>query len=342
MNASFAGVSIRAIASALPAQTLCLKDLAGEFGEQEVRRIIRSTGIESVRLAGDLRTSDLCESAALSLFAALQVPADAIDAIVLVTQTPDFVMPATSALLQHRLGLRRDCVAFDINYGCSGYIYGLYQAAMLIAAGGCGRVLVCTGDVISKLLDPRDRNVRMVFGDAAAATLVERGEHSMEFAFQTDGGGYRHLHTPLLYADGPEISAQSGRLYMDGAEIMNFALGSVPPAIDLLLGRLGLHRNDVPLFALHQANSFMLRYLARTLSIPERKVPVQIKDVGNTGPSSIPLAMSIGVDGTDFRQDGVVACGFGVGLSVAVARLPLADVTLLPPVDVTARRARPN
>src|SRR5262249_4448517 len=147
-------------------------------------------GIKTVRVAPrEIKCSDLCAAAAKKLFQQLQVNLNSIDAIVFVSQTPDHVAPATSAVLQHRLGLKRSVVAFDINYGCSGYIYGLYQAGLLLSSGGCQRVLVCAGDVITHLLNPADRQVRMVLADAGSATLIEKGDDQWAVAIETDGSG---------------------------------------------------------------------------------------------------------------------------------------------------------
>ena len=220
MNATISGVSISAVASALPAQVLEMSDLGQKFGEREVMRIVHSTGIAAVRLAGELSTGDLCCGAANSLFKSFDIDPTAIDALVLITQTPDYAMPATSATLQRRLGLRSDIVAMDLNYGCSGYIHGLYQAAMLVAAGGCKRVLLLTGDVISKLLHPDDRHVRMVFGDAACATLIQQGSGTLDFSFQTDGGGAGHIQTPVSYRHADDGAAyHAGRLVRDGTRL---------------------------------------------------------------------------------------------------------------------------
>ncbi|CAH2922443.1 MAG: hypothetical protein CPSOU_4101 [uncultured Paraburkholderia sp.] len=168
MNTSLSGVAIRAVAAALPARTLSFSELEQSFGALEIKRITRSTGIHAVRVADALTTGDLCVAAGESLFDKAGIDRSSIDGLVVVTQTPDFAMPATSALVANRLGMRRDVVTFDINHGCSGYVYGLYQGAMLVTTGGCTRVLVCTGDVITKLLNHDDRHVRLVFGDAAA------------------------------------------------------------------------------------------------------------------------------------------------------------------------------
>lgn len=340
MNASIGGIAIHSVAAALPARTLPFAELEPLFGALEVKRIARSTGIHAVRLAGALTTGDLCVAAVESLFAQTGVDRASVDGVVVVTQTPDFAMPATSALVAHRLGLRRGIASFDINHGCAGFIYGLYQGAMLVAAGGCKRVIVCTGDVITKLLDPHDRHVRLVFGDGATATLVESGDDTLDFAFWTDGSGSRFLNTPLSYAVPDSASAHWGHLHMDGAGVMNFALEQVPRAIGDFLQRHGLALEQVPVFLLHQANLFMLEYLAKRLGVGRAKVPVNVGQVGNTGPSSIPLCLSLDASQRALAHDGAIACGFGVGLSVGVARLALAKTLLVPPVDVSERGCR--
>ncbi|WP_207835613.1 ketoacyl-ACP synthase III [Pseudomonas sp. 43(2021)] len=339
MNSTLHGLSIRAVSSALPDRQLTLDDFAALFGEREAARIAKSTGIGSVRIAGELSTTDLACGAARSLFDTADVDPYSIDALVLVTQTPDVLMPASSAILAARLGLRRDIPAFDLNFGCSGYVYGLFQASLLVASGSCRRVLLCTSDVISKLLQPQDHHVRMVFGDGASATLVEAGPHSFSFAFSTDGNGARHLGTPLRYQAAERepgtTSAAIGSLFMDGAQVMNFALEQVPAALHAFLHELQLPADSIPYFLLHQANAFMLHYLGRKLGIDAARIPVHVDGIGNTGPSSIPVLLSASPDAERLRQDNLVACGFGVGLSVGLAHLSLRDTLLIPPVTLT-------
>lgn len=338
MNSTLHGLSIRAVASALPDRQLTLDDFAMLFGEREATRIAKSTGITSVRIAGALSSVDLACAAAQSLFANTDIDPHGIDAVVLVTQTPDALMPASSALLAARLGLRQDIAAFDLNFGCSGYIYGLFQASLLVCSGSCRRVLVCTSDVISKLLQPQDHHVRMVFGDAASATLVEAGEHNFSFAFNTDGAGAEHLRTPLHYpATGPlqgAASAEVGSLFMDGAQVMNFALEQVPAKLQAFLRDLQLQPENIPYFLLHQANAFMLHYLGRKLGIGAARIPVHVDGIGNSGPSSIPVLLSAGADAQRLCQDNLIACGFGVGLSVGLAHLSLRGTQLIPPVTL--------
>lgn len=336
MNVSIDGVSIRALSAAIPKDVMTLADFATLFGEKEVQRIAKSTGIHQVRVANRLSTVDLCAAAAQALFEAADIDPAGIDGLVVVTQTPDSLMPASSAILADRLGLRNDLPAFDLNFGCSGYIYGLYQAAMLIKAGGCRRVLVCTGDVISKLLNPEDRHVRLVFGDAATCTLLESGDQALGFSFNTDGSGASYLNTALDYTPGLTSRAQASGLHMDGGQVMNFALEKVPSAVNAFIRDQGIEPEHVPFFLLHQANKFMLDYLARKLGVAPAKVPVEVADVGNTGPSSIPLMICKRQGREDLRQDNLIACGFGVGLSIGIAHLSLRDAHIIAPVEVPA------
>ena len=180
---------ISAIAGAVPANKQDLAQLGDSFGDDEVQRIMKGTGIREVRVAPDyMCTSDLCRAAAEKLFDFLPLDRNTVDGLVFVSQTPDWIMPPTAPALQDRLGLSREIVAFDINYGCSGFIYGLFQAGMLIQTGACKRVLLCVGDTSSKLVNPQDKQVRMVFGDGATATLVEYStDKQWPFVIGTDG-----------------------------------------------------------------------------------------------------------------------------------------------------------
>ncbi|HEY6925860.1 MAG TPA: ketoacyl-ACP synthase III [Steroidobacteraceae bacterium] len=333
MKVSLTNVQLSALTASLPSESQSMAHFGAQFGELEVKRIVNSTGVETVRIAGDLTTGDLCCAAASHLLDRTGTPPGSIDAIVVVTQTPDDLMPGVAIQLQHRLNLSKECVAFDINYGCSGYVYGLYQAAMLIRAGGCRKVLLCTGDVTSKLLNARDRHVRMVFGDAASASLVEPGEGRFDFVIRSDGGGRRHLNTSLKYGSCTASAAQVGYLQMNGTEIMKFALESVPAIIDELLDFCRLGKGDIKLFALHQANGFMLRYLRKSMSLDREAMPVDVRDVGNTGPSSIPLLLSRSAEHVPLAGESVL-CGFGVGLSLGAVRIDLHRTRHIHPIDV--------
>ncbi|MGJ7919516.1 3-oxoacyl-ACP synthase III family protein [Neobacillus sp. LXY-4] len=350
MKAKFTTSIIKGIAAAIPKDILGLISLGSQYGNEEVKRIIASTGVEQVRVArNDQCTSDLCAAAAKELFSKLEIEPSTIDGIVFVSQTPDYKMPATSVLLQHRLGLPKTAVAIDINYGCSGFVYGLYQAFMMVEAGGCERVLLCVGDTSTKMVHPGDRSVRMVFGDGGSATLIEKGESTSHFILKSDGAGAEYLiipaggsRKPLSEETSIPFEAEDGNIRneetvrMNGMEIMTFALREVPLMIDELLDSSGWKKEDVGTFALHQANKFMLDYLRKKMKLQKNSVPIAVSNVGNTGPASIPLMLSIKhKELSESNQlQKVVCCGFGVGLSWASCSLDLSSTYILDPIEV--------
>lgn len=330
MNVIIDNIKISAISAAIPKNYLDLYSLSELYGENEVKRIIENTGIEKVRVANyGMKASDLCYSAAKCLMDAMQLNPLELDAIVLVTQTPDGIMPATSVILQHKLGLATHVVALDISYGCSGYVYGLYVASLLINSGGCKKVLICAGDVITPLINKNDRNVRMVFGDAGSATLMEKGGESIAFSIKTDGSGKDFIKTAIHDDMNPYV-------YMDGASVMNFALQEVPLIIDQLLNIKQWQADEVGVYALHQANQFMLNYIRKKMKINKENLPISVQDVGNTGPASIPLLLAR--EFQSFKKNNMlsssVLCGFGVGLSCAAAALNLNDTIILNPIEI--------
>lgn len=334
MQVKLQDFQISGIAGAVPADKQDLAQLGNSFGNDEVQRIMKGTGIREVRVAPDtMCTSDLCCAAAEKLLDVLPRDRNTIDGLVFVSQTPDWTMPPTAPALQDRLGLSRKIVAFDINYGCSGFVYGLFQAGMLIQTGACKRVLLCVGDTSSKLVNPQDKQVRMVFGDGATATLVEyANDKQWPFVIGTDGsqgdaliipaGGCRQPHseaTRKIKEDDHGNRRTDEDLYMDGMEIMNFSLREVPPTIERLLDMQNWSRNEVNVYALHQANKFMVDYLRRKMKLSREAVPLGIQNLGNTGPASIPLLLVTKHQHLQHKRGltKTVMCGFGVGLSWA-------------------------
>lgn len=323
MEVTFDNLALVGIAPTVPKGQLNFSQLNALFGEKEIQRISASTGIKSVRVAEKgMKTSDYCIAAAEKLIQELNVDRNTIDGVVLVSQTPDYRLPATACLLQDQLKLNKSIVAFDISYGCSGYMYGLFQAAALIKSGACQRILVCVGDTISRYLDPNDHKVRLVFGDGAAATLMEKGDASISFSLKTDGSG-----GDSLKIDKNEDNADE-KLFMDGSAIMEFALREVPQVVDEVIEMQGWKKEDVSSLVLHQANAFMLNYLRKKIRIAKEKVPIIVDGFGNTGPASIPLALC--ESAATLNKDKVVMSGFGVGLSWGAAATSLKNTVLLP------------
>jgi 3-oxoacyl-[acyl-carrier-protein] synthase-3 len=337
MRCTIDGVAIRAIAAALPPKRVdVVADLSPTFGAEEMAKVSKSTGIVAFRQVDQQTTADLCVAAVEQLEKTANLDPASVDALIMVTQTPDYLMPATGAVLQARLGLPRSAITFDVNSGCAGYVHGLYLAASLIKGSGLQRVLVLAGDTSTKLVHPDDRALRVLFGDAGSATLVERDASAkpMSFVMGTDGAGanclmvegkgFRGLsHAPTL------TPSHAGFLHMDGIEVMNFGLREVPPVIDQVLEQHGWTKEQVDEYILHQANAIMLQFITRKMGVPAAKVPIVMQETGNTGPASIPLALAVRGAGKPHS----VLCGFGVGLSWGAVALDLGSTKVAPVVD---------
>ncbi|MFA4943151.1 MAG: ketoacyl-ACP synthase III [Lentisphaeria bacterium] len=352
MKQAFANFQVRALAAALPAQRQELLALAPEFNmaPEELARILATTGIRTVRVAPpEVCASDLCAAAANQIFAATGLSGGDCDALVFVSQTGDYRLPATACLLQHRLGLGRDAATFDLNSGCTGFIHALFQAGLLLAAGAARRVLVCAGDTTTRLIHPQDKSVRLIFGDAGAAALVESAAADSApagFTLHADGAGAKQLIIPAGGCRQPATAAtaqatpdDSGNLrspqhlFMDGMEIMNFTLREVPPLVGEALAQAGWSAAETELFLLHQANKFILDCLRKKMRLPPEKVPVLMGETGNTGPASIPLALCQ-LQPPPGQRRKVLLCGFGVGLTWGAATLDLGASQILPPIDL--------
>lgn len=331
MYITIPNICIEVVSSVLPKNVLDIRSLASVFGDDKINNAIKMTGIESVFTSDKKETTaDLGIKAANIIFEKSSVKPEAIDSIVFISQTPDYIMPPTSCIIQNKLGLKESITAWDINYGCSGYIYGLLQSSMLINSSNAEKILVICGDVLTKYVNKNDRNVRVVFGDAVTASIISRGEHTFEFSIFTDGSGSDMLTIPSggvrnmydndsnkehYYNDG-EIRSNYN-VYMDGMGIYNFTLKRIPSLINNILEKSKLGKDDIDLFIFHQANKFIIEYLCKKSKIDPKKVPLDLKYTGNTGPASIPLLLSrIGdkIINKDKNQK-IMLIGFGVGLS---------------------------
>lgn len=320
-------IEIKAITSYLPEKKLELSSLSNIYGEQQVEYIIKNTGIKEVHIANEDETAaDLCYKAAINLINQHKINIEDIDGLIFVSQTPDYILPSTSVVLQDRLGLSKNTVCIDINYGCSGYIYGIFQAASWINCNACKNVLVLVGDTITKLVNPNDKSLRMVFGDAGTASLVSSGESSMGFVINSDGSDYDKLIVPagafrLPISEKTNVPIEDDdknirtleNIYMDGMAIFNFAITKVHKNINENIELREWDKNDIGLFALHQANKFMVNYIGKKLKVKPELVPVHIENYGNTGPATIPLLLS--ELGDKYNTQKTILSGFGVGLS---------------------------
>lgn len=349
-TARVSGVRIAGLSSAVPELSRSIEDDILTFGRSEIEKIGKSTGIKRRQVAKSLCASDLCAAAAEKLLAEAGWERDTIEALVLVTQTPDYALPATSCVLHGRLGLSKACAAFDVNLGCSGYVYGLWLASQIVASGAARRALLLVGDTLSRNVSPQDRSVCVLFGDAGTATLLEAAPDAppMTFVLGTDGTGYDHLIVPAGGSRRPRDETSATRtqrpdgnvrsdedVFMAGAEVFTFTLREVPPLVRSMLSASGWKQDDVDAFVFHQANEFMVRYLAKSLRLDAERVVVAVQDRGNTSGASIPLAMN---DALRSRLSagamnlGLV--GFGVGFSWAAAAVTAGPIVLPEVVSV--------
>jgi 3-oxoacyl-[acyl-carrier-protein] synthase-3 len=326
--------AIRAIEYHLPQDCLRTEDLSREFPEWPVEKIDSKTGIQTRHIAKPCEcSSDLAVAAAEKLFASGACTPQDIEFVLLCTQSPDYFLPTTACLVQDRLGIPTSAGALDYNLGCSGYVYGLGLAEGLIASGQLGCILLLTAETYSKFLHRRDRSVRTVFGDAAAATLIT-AEPAPEpllgpFVYGTDGSGGPNLIVPaggmrkprsaetaLETADAQDNIRSLDNLFMDGPEIFNFTLDAVPQCIQQLLEKSGQTLEDIDLFVFHQANRYMLDHLRKRLKIPAGKFVMAMSHCGNTVSSTIPIALKHAAAANELTPDSLVmAVGFGVGYS---------------------------
>ncbi|MDR4889985.1 ketoacyl-ACP synthase III [Fredinandcohnia sp. QZ13] len=298
-------------------------------------KTVKKIGIFQKHIAAeDEFASDLAVNAAKKLLEHLDINPKDIDYILYCTQSPDYYLPTTACLIQNRLGVKTSAGALDFNLGCSGYVYGLSMAKGLIESGQVKNVLLLTGETYSKFINPKDRSVELLFGDAGSATFIEASEvKGLEgFAFGTDGSGGNNLIVPagglrqklnekslIEVTDEFGNTRSNANLYMSGAEVFNFTLREIPPTVNQFLEVNNLNFDDFNKVIFHQANQHMLKFLRKKMNIPEELFSIHLEDCGNTVSSSIPIALKREIDSGKVKDgDHILVVGFGVGFSWAV------------------------
>lgn len=318
---------IKDIAYYLPEKILTNEQIAQAFPEWSAEKVANKVGITERHIAADDETAaDMAYQAAENLFAQ-GVDRNAVDFIILCTQSPDYFLPSSACILQDRLGLSKNCGAFDFNLGCSGYEYGLAIAKGLIVANIAKNILLLTAETYTKYIHELDKGNRTIFGDGASATLVstEGFAEIGEVVVGTDGSGAENLivrslgsrHKDLMNnaqvdEDGNIVSGD--HLYMHGGNVFNFTADVVPPMVEELLEKSHLKQDEVDLWVFHQANKYMINYLRKLLDIDKDKFYIYMQTVGNTVSSTIPIALCEARK-EDRLHGNILLAGFGVGLS---------------------------
>lgn len=337
MNLKFHNKKITGILTILPENEVKFEDEIDNYNFSRSRsmklKLIMGYNKRRVVKKGTT-TSDLCIYGMNYLFEKKLLVKEDIDALILVTQSPDNFMPPTSHIIHGKLDLKQDMVCMDINQGCSGYIIGLNQAFLLLEQEEINKVVLLNADLLSLKVSKNDRNNNPQIGDGASVTVVEKdsSNYTIHGSVKLDGKGAEVLMIPAggfklpsttETAELKEDSAGNRRsldhLVMKGDDIFNFIQREVPPMIEALLARTGYNKEDIDYYMFHQPNKFILKKLADKIGIPYEKMPNNIvENFGNASGVTIPAVITHNL-GEKLLKDSFLICmaGYGVGLSWA-------------------------
>lgn len=339
-NLKIENVRITGVAACVPPNIVENSESELFTDKKELSQYIESTGVERRHVAdNETCTSDLCFAAAEKLLSELKWDRSEIECLIFVTQTPDYIYPATAGILQQRLGLPTSCMAFDITMSCPGWVYGLSTISALISAGKIKKALLLVGETVSKTRSPYD-NLNIITGDAGTATALvyEENAPSMVFDLNTDGkdynavlipdGGFRNRTTEesLILKKGSDgVLRNRLHVHMDGAAIFSFAITMAPKSIKNLMAHYDIKDEDVDYYLLHQANLMITKIIQRKLKTNDSKFFNNITDFGNTSSSAIPL-MIVSKARNNIQNKKIIACGFGGGLAWGSVYFELTDI----------------
>lgn len=343
-------VSLKGIAACVPSEIYSNMDYT-HVSIEERELFIKTTGIKERRVAREgMSTSDLCYEPAKQLIEKLNWNTDDIDILIMVTQSPDYFIPGSAIILQDKLGLKKSCLAFDINLGCSGYVYGLFVLGNLLSSGQLKKGLLLVGDKSTVSTSFTDKSAYPLFGDAGSATALEFDTSSkrMYFNLASDGsgkdainiehGGSRHgikENTFDLVDIEPGISRAKRHLKLDGIEIFNFALREVSLNVKELYEKSNQDINETDFFIFHQANKLINESVRKKLKITDvSKVLYSLEKFGNTSSASIPLTIVTQASNLISESSNLCLSGFGVGFSWGSALIKTSPFVCLPLIEL--------
>ena len=348
---TFNGVGITAMAAAVPRHIIKNYEYTDFFPKDEVKQVVDKIGIYERRFAdANTCSSDLCYAAAEKLINDNGIDRSEIDLLIFISQTPDYRMPATSILLQDRLGLEKTCMAFDINLGCAAFAYGLSVAFSMLQTGGIRKALILDGETRSKVYSPKDRRTAFLFGDGGIAALAEKNEKfgnsyfsihsdgSLGDLIKIEGGGYRHpssletIKEKVVDEHGNIRSDEQGS--MNGGDVFSFVLANIPKDIKHTLEKSCIDKDKIDYFVFHQANDFMNKYIIKKLKLPLDKVPSTIAKYGNTSSVSVPLTILSELKDNLNGNNLLLLSSFGVGMSWSTAIVSFVDCSISEIVEI--------
>ena len=349
---SYKNVGITALSACVPKRVIDNYHYSLDiWPEEEVRKVVDKVGVAERRFVDDNTcSSDLCFAAAEKLISDNNIDRGEIDLLVFLSQTPDYRMPATSILLQDRLGLPISTMAFDISLGCSGFISALCIVYSMMQNCGFRKALLLNGETRSKVYSRKDRREAFIFGDAGVAALVERGAQFGEshFSINSDGsrgglimipgGGYRNMSSPETLKErvvdeyGNIRSDEQGS--MKGADVFNFVIAEVPKDIKRLFAAANEDIQAMDYYVFHQANAFINNYVAKKMKLEKDKIPWTINKFGNTSSVSVPLTIASELRDRMSGEKKLMMSAFGVGMAWATAIVPFVDCRISELVEI--------
>ena len=341
----YKNIKISGIAAAVPTNSVSVDSFSDQNGEEAIEKFKAMTGIRSFHKALPHQTaSDFGFAAATKILNEKKVERDSIGALVFVAHSTDYRRPATACVLHHRLGLSKECAAFDISLGCSAIVYGLQTICSMMESSDIERALLIVGETMTKMTNSKDRSVNTLFGDGGAAFLLEKDDTSeaeINISLKTDGNGYNTIIAPAggfrnmdasreetIWSDGNIRSLYN--IYMKGTDVFTFSITDVPKTIKEFLKKTETTVNDYDCFAFHQANQFILKQISKKLKIPSEKLPMCLDRYGNTSAPAAAMALCDAYGQDSEKTLKTMFCCFGVGLSWGVASVCLEASNIYP------------
>lgn len=348
---NYSNVGITAMAACVPSRVIDNYKYTQYFPEEDVKKVVDKIGVYERRFVDENTcASDLCYAAAEKLIADNNVDRAEIDLVVFISQTPDYRMPATSILLQDRLGLPKSTIAFDVTLGCSGFLYGLSIVYSFMEKSGLKKALLLDGETRSKVYSPKDRQSAFIFGDAGVAVLIERDDKfdTSHFSLNSDGsrgelimipgGGYRKMSSQETLKE--KIVDEYGNIrteeqgYMKGGDVFNFVIIEVPKDIKRLFEAASENISDMDYYIFHQANNFINSYISKKMKLATDKIPSTIQKYGNTSSVSVPLTIISELKDKLQGKKRLMLSAFGVGMAWATAIVPFVDCKISEIVEI--------
>lgn len=336
----FENVKISGIACAVPDNLVDTQYFSKYFDQKEIDQFIKTSGIKSRCYSSKEQTaSDLCYAAAKKLMEHKNYTGDDIDALVMMTQTPDYVIPATSYVIHKRLGLKQDCIVYDINLGCSALPTGICTIASMIKSGVIKRALLLMGDVHNHNIDSWSHvnHTVMLAGDACAACIIEEGDSTIKTSIRSDGNGYDAIITTGPTCDGrfafdpDNIDVDKFQHYMNGSDVFLFTITKVPKLFKDFYKEYDCSPEDFDYFVFHQANQMILDHIEKKLKLPKEKVPRSIERYGNTDGASVLMTIADLCEREDVPEKvKFITSAFGIGLNWGIATFEIDKQDILP------------